>query len=205
MNVLSFRPKTRFGCEMYAVSDGAVSVIIDPSVFPGELPEDAVDLSTVRGILLTHAHFDHMTAMSNWHKETGAAVYIPAEDVPKLSDPMGNASFLTGTPEIYTVPFCPVSDGDVLSFGTFRIKVVGTPGHTSGSVTYRPAEDMLFVGDLLFADGSHGRTDLPTGNEDKIEESIKKIMAEKDDVRIFPGHGRPTSVGRLRNYQVKFI
>lgn len=90
----------------------------------------------------------------------------------------------------------PINDKDEVKFGSMKVVVVHTPGHTAGSVCYLLKDtNALFSGDTLFR-RSVGRTDLPGGNSDEIRKSIKnKLFNLSNDVRVYPGHNDFTSIG----------
>ena len=90
-----------------------------------------------------------------------------------------------------------LSDGDEIKFGSESLKVMHTPGHTTGSVTLIGGKH-AFCGDTVFYE-SIGRTDLPTGNHQKLIESIhNQLMVLDDNIEVYPGHGRPTTIGHER-------
>ena len=93
---------------------------------------------------------------------------------------------------------CVLKDGDELSLAGIKIKVIATPGHSAGSVTYL-VENSLFVGDTLF-EGSVGSTDLPTGDWNELQKSVKKLYALAGDYTVYCGHGDPTTLDRERKY-----
>ena len=96
-----------------------------------------------------------------------------------------------------------VTDNESVKVGELDIKVLHTPGHSPGSVTYR-AGGNLFVGDLLFA-GSIGRTDLPGGNYEALINSVQsKIFILPDELTIYPGHGPKTTIGEEKRFNPFF-
>ncbi len=177
------------------VSEGE-GAIIDPSA-----PLSAFNLPDgikVKKILLTHGHFDHILELDSYiSKDT--EVYISAKDAFMLKDPMGNASALFGFPPI-TSAANPIllDDGDLIEFGDIAIKVLGTPGHTEGSVCYI-ADNVMFSGDTLFADGI-GRCDLIGGNYRTMQLSLKKLAGLDLDCKVYPGHGELTSLKKEKKY-----
>ena len=90
-----------------------------------------------------------------------------------------------------------LSDGDVLTLGGISLTVMATPGHTAGSCCFL-ADGILFSGDTLFA-RDVGRTDLPTGDERALSESLKKLAA-LPNVKVYPGHGAPTTIEEEKKY-----
>jgi hydroxyacylglutathione hydrolase len=163
---------------------------------------------TVKAIVSTHAHIDHVGGLSKLHQYTGAPILMHRDDLPLYQGMDVQAAFLgVATPEITDVDQL-LKEGDSLSWGSFEANVIHTPGHTPGSVClYLPKEagtislpsPRLFAGDTLFA-GSIGRTDLWGGSMDQITDSIRgKLMKLPDETIVYPGHGPFTSIGQERN------
>ena len=157
----------------------------------------------VKYIFVTHAHVDHIAHLLKLKQEIHAEIVMHADDqflfdtaaiqamMFGLSDP--------GNPE----PDRLVSDNEIIKVGDLEVKVLHTPGHSPGSVTYH-VDNHLFVGDLIFA-GSIGRTDLPGGNYTTLINSVKsKIFTLADETIIYPGHGPSTSVGEEKKYNPFF-
>jgi len=145
-------------------------------------------------ILLTHGHFDHVGGVRFLKEQTGAAVYIHEADATM----MRNAS-LQGAMFGLRVPEPPrpdvfLKEGDIVSLADQEFRVLHTPGHSQGHVTFLVG-GMAFVGDLIFA-GSIGRTDLPGGSHDVLLRSVReKIFTLAPETTIFSGHGPATTVG----------
>ena len=158
-------------------------VVIDPGYEPeiilSYLSEKGL---TLRAILLTHGHFDHVGAVRELAAQTDCRVYINPKD---LSLP----PMLTAGPLYYTNTY---GEGDLLDIAGISFRVLETPGHTPGSVCLM-AEQNLFSGDTLFS-GSCGRTDLPGGDYRAMKESLKRLAALREDYNVYPGHGSNTTL-----------
>lgn len=148
---------------------------------------------SVKYILLTHAHYDHIGALDYLAESTGAKVGIHEFEKDAVCDPKVNLSLYAGAPSPTTAPTLFLVDNDTVTVGDIDLKVLYTPGHTVGSVCYY-TEGFLFSGDTLFA-GDVGRCDLPGGDFDILKESIQKqLYILPGDTDVFPGHGRRTNL-----------
>ncbi len=149
---------------------------------------------TLKYILLTHAHYDHIGALDALHEATDAQVLIHHFEEDAVCDPAVNLSAYAEGVCPKTAPTRTVADNETLHVGDIDIKVYYTPGHTVGSVCYY-TEGMLFSGDTLFL-RNVGRCDLPGGDFDIIKESIRRqLYILPDDTDVYPGHGRTTTIG----------
>ena len=174
-------------CYILHADSSDACVIIDP----GYEPERVLDYVNQQGlsvaaILLTHGHFDHVGGVETIYKATGCQIWMRDGDRVSLmiydGTPLFPFAFGTDLP----IRFC--QDEDTLRIADLEITVISTPGHTEGCVSYR-CDNCLFTGDTLFA-GTCGRTDLPGGNFPKILESLSRLGALEQDLRVLPGHGR---------------
>ena len=191
-----------FGENTYFLVDeeSSEAVIIDPGDEGKRLLAIVEERRlTVRYILNTHGHVDHLAAAAFLRSATGAPFYIHRRESFLLESLPAQAAFFgVDAPEIPHVDGHLLKD-QVLCFGRkpIAITVLETPGHTPGGVTFH-VEDSLFVGDLIFQ-GSVGRTDFPGGDHDTLIESIRtQILAFPDATRIYSGHGPVTTVGEER-------
>lgn len=190
MTIRSFAPRQWFGANLYVLQAGSQTLAVDPSVPVEEFVRDAGwdALPPIDAILLTHAHFDHILALADWVRASGAPVFAGTADVNALADPRQNASAaFCAHPLVYTGEIRALADAQVLPFFD-GVRVISVPGHTPGSVCYLLGT-ALFSGDLLFAGGGTGRCDLPGGDRCALLDSVSKILKLPDETRVYPGHG----------------
>jgi hydroxyacylglutathione hydrolase len=183
-------------CYLVGCEETRLGAVIDPGGDAAEILS-AVERRklALKYILLTHAHFDHIGAVAELVQATHALAALHPYDLPLLRARGGAALF-----GIFMRP-CPdpdieLADGQVIEVGTLRLKVLHTPGHTSGHVTFYEAQARAaFDGDVLFQQGI-GRTDFPGSSFQQLMDSIRsKLFALPDDTTIYPGHGPATTVG----------
>ncbi len=184
------RSNTEFGSNCYLLGDKVTgeAILVDPSV-SAEAMADIIEGFQVVGIILTHCHFDHMLTLNEAIELTSAPVMVGQEDAAGLTDPSINLSLFIGRPLKCPGPDNILASGDVVACGRWRFGVIGTPGHTPGSICLVCQEAQVAItGDTLFAD-SIGRTDLPGGDEGEMARSLRLITNLDDDLRVLPGHG----------------
>lgn len=182
----------------YIDSHSRAGFLIDPGAQPGLIYEVIVRNNWhIEKILLTHGHFDHIGAAEQLRERLVVPIYVYPSDAPYLTDPYLNLSANSGS--AITVPhYEELYDGEIIRLKAnsgFYLRVLHTPGHTPGSVTYwSPEESAAFVGDLLYQHGP-GLTNFPGGNRRTLEESIiKKIFTLPDDTILLSGHSSPITV-----------
>lgn len=147
--------------------------------------------ATLKYVLLTHGHFDHISGLNNLPSET--KVLMHSADMEWIKE-VNNYLPMLGMPSM-DIPKIDryINDEEIISLGKSKIKVIHTPGHTQGGVCFYVNEN-LFSGDTIFKE-SIGRTDLPGGDYDQIIDSIQqKILTLPNDTIIYPGHGKTTTV-----------
>lgn len=147
-------------------------------------------------ILLTHGHCDHFGAARDLQEKTGAKVLLGEKDAFLLKDIAAQAAFFNMPPVPAPQQVGFVKEGDVLSVGRLKLRIIETPGHSPGGLSiYLAEEGVVFTGDTLFW-GAIGRTDLPGADQRLILESLKKKLgALPDATQVYPGHFDETSIG----------
>ena len=159
---------------------------------------------TVKKILVTHGHFDHIGAISSIVAKTGAEVFVHPADASKLQS--AEKSLANLVPEVKfnkVTKYTPIFDGEKIEQDELIFHVIHTPGHSKGSVCY-VCQDFIFSGDTLFC-RSVGRTDFPDGSLDDIKKSVKKLADLKGDYTVFCGHENSTTLDeeRANNVYIK--
>lgn len=183
----------------YLIIDDETSeaIVIDPGEGPSALLETISALKlTVKYILNTHAHIDHVLGVEEVKKKTGAPFYLCEKDI-FLLDALPAQAEMLGVNADFIVPTVDgnISEGDVFEVGSISLKALETPGHSPGSVSF-VSDDSLFAGDALFA-GSVGRIDLPGGSWDILRSSLQeKICVLDRDTVVYSGHGPETTIGK---------
>lgn len=178
-------------CYLLKDDETGKSAVIDPGFESEELSELVRKDGNVEAILLTHGHFDHISGVRRIWEETNAKIYLPEDELLFVTDGSLNLSgvFFGESVSPFRVDV-PLSDGQTVNVGKLEVKVLMTPGHTSGSCCFI-VEDAIFSGDTLMK-LSCGRTDFPTGNYSQLLNSLRRLGELPGDYRVFPGHGSAT-------------
>lgn len=190
----------------YIVSDNETgeAVMIDPVDQPDLLLKTLNDNNlSLKLILATHGHFDHVLASAAVKAATGAPFYIHRDDVHWLNSLPDQGIRFTGAPfPQAAVPDRLLTDEqETITVNKITFKTLFTPGHSPGHVAFWwPDANVVFSGDALFQ-GSIGRTDLPGGDHATLIRSIfDKLLTLEDDTKVLPGHGDATTIGAERRY-----
>ena len=187
-------------CYLVSEEESGVGVIIDPGD-QADLIMNSIESSGFipKGILLTHGHFDHTSAVEELRAKYSIPLYAGRGEEELLTNASLNGSALFGSPVNLADPEFLLEDEAPLTVGPVNFRVLATPGHSPGGVCYlEETAGALFCGDTLFAQ-SIGRTDLPGGSMQVLMNSIEsKIMTLPDSVVCYPGHGPATTVGAER-------
>ncbi len=154
---------------------------------------------TLKAILNTHAHADHIGAVDFLREKTGAKFYLHEADAPMLLDARKNLSAFMGMPIVTKPADVLLKGGEVLDICHMKFTVLHTPGHSPGGVCYL-MEDRVFSGDTLFAE-SVGRTDFPGSSAKDLMTSVReKLLVLPDEIKVYCGHGPETTIGHERKY-----
>ncbi len=191
-------------CNCSILGDEATreAIVVDPGDEIGRIAASLKEHQlTVKAIVITHAHIDHIAGAQKLKALTGAPVYLNPDDE-ELAQMLDVQATWLGVQKPDPVEIdSPAADGTSLTLGAAAIHLIHTPGHTQGSVClYIPSENKLIAGDTLFRD-SIGRTDLPGGDTRKLLSSVKtRLLVLPEQTLVFPGHGPSTTIGREKDH-----
>lgn len=187
-------------CSIVGDEQSHEAMVIDP----GDQIEEILAILrqenlSLKYIVVTHAHIDHIGGAMKLKAATGAPILLNQNDLALMKMLDVQATWVGMRPPGQVQVDESVADGQSLKIGNINSTVIETPGHTEGSICILfPQEKKLIAGDTLFA-GSIGRTDLPGGSFDKIMRSLRtRLLALPDDTEVVPGHGPLTSIGEER-------
>lgn len=183
-------------CYIVGCEETSTAAVIDPGDEADRILMVLAEAGlTVKTIINTHGHFDHVGANQRMKKVTGADLLIHSLDAPMLTQLSATAAAWGMSSDNSPPPDRLLADGDEVQVGNIVLTVIHTPGHTPGGISLH-ADNAVFVGDTLFA-GSIGRTDFPGGDFGVLKTSIqKKLFTLGDDVTVYPGHMGLTTIGR---------
>lgn len=193
---ISRMPLGPMATNAYIIYENKQAIVIDPGgdfeKLNSYLQERELD---VIAVLLTHAHFDHIGAVDQVREAYGAPVYLHEAESDWLMDPSKNGSSLFPVGEVTAKPADRSLEAGQLEIGPFTFEVRHTPGHSPGSMSFVFRNQRFTVaGDTLFQRGM-GRTDLPGGDREQLEQSInEQLFSLRNDMRIYPGHGLATTI-----------
>ena len=185
----------------YLVSDrNGAAIFIDPAAETPVIMDWIKSNSLIlKAVLLTHGHVDHVAGLddNSFSDALNGEIYLNHGDSEMVTNPPKGLARSFGFSFDGISSFKGMKDGDELSFGDIRVKVIATPGHTEGSVCLLiregEGESVLFSGDTLFAQ-SVGRTDLPGGDTNALNSSLKKLALLPPELTVYPGHGPSTTI-----------
>ena len=184
----------------YVIYNEKQALIVDPGADSDLIKTTIASLNvTPVAVLITHAHYDHIGALEEIRSEYNIPVYISPIEQDWLTDPNLNLSGLTRHDDIPDVVCRPAefefNNYDSYTLGDMTFKVVPTPGHSPGSVSFI-FDDFVVTGDALFR-GSVGRSDLPMGDGARLLRGIQEeLFTLPDSFKAFPGHGPQTTIRR---------
>jgi hydroxyacylglutathione hydrolase len=186
-------------CYIVADEETKEGIVIDPGDDSQDIVRRIQQLGLkIKYIILTHSHFDHVSATAVVKNATGAKLAIHEADAGSLND--GMLARLAGfVHQPVPRPDLILKGWEDVSVGNLQFTVLNVPGHTQGGIALY-GQDVVFTGDTLF-EGSIGRTDLPGGNYDRIIDSINsRLLVLDDDIKVYPGHGEQTTIGCERDH-----
>lgn len=210
MEIYNLFPGSYLSNYYVLISDGndgkRHAAVIDPSAAAVRILELVLQNSAkLDYIVMTHGHFDHIMALDTLRDISGAPAFIHEDDAEMLTDGEKNAySFFFGQDKTFRPADGTLTNGDILSLGCDRLEVIGTPGHSKGSICLLNKKDgFMLTGDTIFAD-SYGRFDLHGGDRLTLAKTLSSLHRFDRNLTIYPGHGDSETLGRALDniYQI---
>ena len=180
---------------LFACDATKKAAIVDAPFESFQVLEKAIQKNSLHPemLLLTHSHWDHIAEAGLIKEKFGIPIYVHPEDTGNLENP-GSDGLPLFFPMTGVKPDRFLKDGQVLKVGLIEVRVIATPGHSPGGVSFwLPQEKVLISGDTLFQ-GTIGRLDLSTGRPELMWESLKKLSELPPDTKVIPGHGGETTI-----------
>ncbi len=201
LKLITFSPAMVYAnCYILKDEESGEALVADPGCYNKRLEAMLKNegITSLRYILLTHGHFDHISGVGDLQKDFGGEVVIHLEDAPCLHNRDESLASKFHFSQNEAKADIVLDGGEELPLGNYKIKVLHTPGHTKGSVCYI-IDGIMFSGDTLFKD-TVGRTDFPGGSYDEMMLSMKKLSALEGDIAVYPGHDVSTTLEREKRY-----
>jgi hydroxyacylglutathione hydrolase len=191
-------------CYLVASEDTKEGIVIDPGGDGPLILDRAEEMGlSIKYIVNTHGHIDHIAANRPVREATGAQLAIHKDDAEWLISDQGDYARMLGVQSPGPAADVLLEEGDEIAFGSERLQVVHTPGHSLGGISL-VGDGVVFCGDTLFADGV-GRVDLPGGSWETLMHTIKtRLLSLPDDTTAYTGHGPPTTIGREKQFNPWF-
>jgi hydroxyacylglutathione hydrolase len=183
---------------LVADTESADALVIDAPPASMAVLQEAVARAgvTVRGLVLTHGHWDHIVDTAAMADTFGVQVSGHAGVVERVTKPGATTPVPVPPGRVDTL----LDEGDTVSVGTHTFTVMHLPGHDEGHIALVSTADGAFIGgDVLFPNG-HGRTDIPGSDQATMERSLARLLGLPDTMTVYPGHGEPTTIGRERGW-----
>ncbi|NIN69343.1 MAG: MBL fold metallo-hydrolase [Anaerolineae bacterium] len=191
-------------CYIVGCDESKVGIIVDPGGDAPTILDRVEELSlTIKLIVNTHGHIDHIAANRAVKEATGGQIAIHRDDAQWLVTDQGDYARMLGVLSPGPAADILLDEGDEVAFGNEGLQVIHTPGHSLGGISL-VGDGLVFCGDTLFAMGV-GRVDLPGGSWETLMHSIKtRLFAMPDDTTVHTGHGPPTTIGREKRFNPWF-
>ncbi|MBJ8015087.1 MBL fold metallo-hydrolase [Bacillus cereus group sp. N34] len=181
------------GSNCYLIGCNGVGVIIDPGSHFLKIKKIIESLNvSIKYIIITHGHIDHMLSMDQIREFTGARIVMHELDKEALRSTVYNGSVFLSDKHVFKKVDQYVKEGDILEGGGLQYEIIHTPGHTKGSICIK-VENKLFTGDIFFKKNI-GKIGYVSGNEAELYHSYHRILSFDDSYIVYPGHGEFTTI-----------